>query len=246
LENSFYHGRIEDIKATGGTSGSWLVDITSPEYFKLSGNINLNANTGCNGMIMRNVDGADFSYGESTSDAQLNISCDGANVTNLEFLGTSAKPLNLVDWYGHTWLRNDTGSSGTINLKTSYIQTSKLRGLHFENADIGIQQNTGTQFVTFEGANNYMTVNSNGANHIFVDMNAGYNCTVEDMVFWFGGASRVAIDDENDSANGPHKYRNIALWGSGGTITADLGTSAMTETYPNGKWYRQMGSGTFP
>lgn len=245
-ENSVWWGRFADLKMEGGTSGQYLFELELPEWFTLEGRISIDGGTGVHGMKLSCSATSQFSYVESVSTALLTISTTGANTTCLALEGNSAGHLvNLMDWYGRQWLRNDSGSAGTIGLKCDYVRQSHIRGIHFENVEYGIQQNTGTQNVRFEGGNSYCTLNANtGA---FFDMNAGYNCTIANFVCWFGGANRPIIDDENDDANSPHKYEGLIYYGSGGSPVDDLGANAMTETYPNGKYYRRLGTaGAWP
>jgi hypothetical protein len=245
-ENSVWWASFGDLKMEGGTSGNWLVDLELPEWFTFYGRIYLDGGSGVNGMRLSNSSTAQFSYGESVNHALIAISTNGANTTAMHFNGNSSKPLNLAEWYGRLWLRNDTDSDGTIGLRADYLRSSKIRGIHIENMNICLQQNTGTQNTVFDGGMSLWDTASNGSDRIFVDANAGFNCTFQAIQMFFGGATMVAVDDENDNPNSPHKYEDVVLWGTGGTITADLGASAQVENYDNDKWYRQLGSGTFP
>ena len=241
LENGAWLAKFGDLILEGGVSGQNLWYAEDMEWFHIYGRIIAKGGTGVHPIKFVNTAAAEFSYFESLVTGQVFVTTTGANTVAMELSGDSSKPLNLLNWKGQFWLRNSGGSDGTIGLKTGYVQRSEIGGLHIENMNILLQQNTGTQSVRFNFGNSY-SFNCNGTNKIGCDMNSGYNNTVDNFLFYFGGLTAVAIDDENDDANAPHRYSNLTLQGSGGVCTYDLGSSAMTDT----PVYRRLGSGTFP
>jgi len=252
-ENGAFLAIFEDLKIEGGTSGTWMVYMEDTEWVDFRGRIYINGGSGVNGFYSRVTADAQYHYGSNLISGQIFVSCAGDDTTGFQFIGSSdlISHMNFQS-SGRMWVINDVNDDNVTGMRLKYCKGSYFGGFMTERCDVALEMSYCKDVIVDSRGLTHLPRTSEEISTSFFDLNAGnYACTLRNIHVSFSAGSYTleVIDDDQVDTNSPNMLDNWVFTMVGGTMTDEFGSTYFVQDdlgAGSDKYYRRLGSGTFP
>jgi hypothetical protein len=253
-ENALFMSKIGDIKITGGTSGVDLIYLEDTEWVEYYGQIYINGASGTNGFHSKITSGAQYHYGSNLISGQMYISLTGDNTYGIWLQGYN-DTLSHMNFRctGRLWVVNDVSDDNVTGLIMYRCAGSEIDGFMTERCTKALVMTYCKSCVISAGGLTHLpriTAPSNLADATFFDLDGtgNYANTLENIkVTYTGSGTYYILNITQTDANAPNMISNWTFHLTGGTFLSNISTQTYEcEDFGSGRWYRKLGTGTYP